>query len=182
MARKRKFARVYPHVVVRHNVICQSERHPSGIDRIVIHDTEGANIKGIRDLEGLGNYFDIRATEASSHTGGDAEGQSARFVPDDKKAWHCFNDNSRSLGHEQIGYASQTSWPLAQVLETARWVALWSNRHGIPIDEVHVVTHASLGVNGGGHHDPGTNYPMKRMRRYARIFKTLQRNHHKHNH
>lgn len=171
--------RIEPDVVVRREVACQSTRHGADPVLIIIHDTEGGNVPGIRDLQALGDFFNHTATQASSHVATDAEGQSARYVNDHRKAWHCAFYNSVSLGVEQIGFASQTHWPQAQIEETARWVALWSERHDIPIRKgrvtrdgrvtrTGVLRHSELGNLGGGHHDPGPAYPMADMLAIAR--------------
>lgn len=175
--------RIEPDAQIRRNVACQSSRHGSKPVLIVIHDTEGGNIPhSIRDLAGLGDFFNRIGTQASSHVATDADGFSARYVDDDAKAWHCAFFNSVSLGIEQIGFATQKAWPKAQIEETARWVALWSARHGIPIRKgavtkdgrvtrSGVVRHSELGNLGGGHHDPGPGYPMADMLAVARKIK-----------
>jgi N-acetyl-anhydromuramyl-L-alanine amidase AmpD len=170
---------IHPHDnVVRHVRNCSS-RNGAFPRLIVLHDTEGANIKGIRDLQGLADFFDNPSVQASSHVATDAEGNSARMVPDNLKAWHCAFYNSVSLGIEQIGFASQKSWPDAQLQETARWVARWAHAFDIPIRQGRVsldgriikpgvVRHSDLGNLGGGHHDPGANYPFTEVLRIAR--------------
>jgi hypothetical protein len=104
----------------------------------VLHSTEGANLKGIVDLKGLGDWFDNPAAQASSHVATDAEGNSARYVDDSVKAWSCVFYNSMSLNIEQVGRAAQTSWPDAQIQETARWVGRWADLFDIPIRQGHV--------------------------------------------
>jgi hypothetical protein len=168
--------RAFPNVVVRHNVVCQSSR-AAPISLIVVHDTEGANIHGIADLQGLGNFFNNPAVEASSHVATDADGTSARFVDDTHKAWHVAAFNSIALGIEQIGFASQGSWPDAQLRETARWIAYWSHRWKIPLtfSTSHgVCRHSDLGVAGGGHHDPGGNFPFQHTLDLAAHYAALQ--------
>lgn len=162
-----------PKPEVRHYSRCQSSRNGARILLIVLHDTEGANLPGIRDLAGLGDYFDRAATQASSHAANDAEGNGARYVPDSRKAWHCAGFNSVSLGLEQIGFASQGFWPDAQIRNASEWVAYWSRLHGIPIqrgkvrggvvEKPGVVLHSELGAVGGGHHDPGPAYPVDKV-------------------
>jgi hypothetical protein len=105
--------------LVRHVRNCSS-RHGAFPRLIVLHSTEGANLKGIVDLKGLGDWFDNPAAQASSHVATDAEGNSARFVDDSVKAWSCEFYNSMSLNIEQVGRAAQTSWPDAQIQETAQ--------------------------------------------------------------
>lgn len=171
--------------VVRH-VRNQSTRHGTKPVLIVLHDTEGANIKGIRDLQGLGDWFDNPAAQASSHVATDGEGNSARYVDDDLKAWHVAFYNSLSLGIEQVGFASQKTWPAAQLHETARWIARWSELYGIPIRQGRasldgriiksgVVRHSDLGNLGGGHHDPGDGYPFADVLALAREYLKLRK-------
>ena len=172
--------RVHPKVVVQRNSPNQSAR-TSSINLIVIHDTESHNREGASDLQAIGDLFARSSTQASAHVCTDADGTSGRFVPDERKAWHCVAYNSAALGVEQIGQAAQTNWPEAQVKETARWVARWSKKYGIPIRKGRtafgrvllsgVVTHRSLGSAGGGHWDPGYHYPMRHMLDLAREYK-----------
>lgn len=172
--------RIRPNVVVKKDSPNQSAR-TSGISLIVIHDTESHNREGASDLAAIAALFASSSREASAHVCTDADGQSARFVDDDRKAWHCVSYNSAALGIEQIGFASQGEWKEAEVKETARWVARWSLIHGIPIRKGKtlagrvlrsgVVTHRSLGAAGGGHWDPGYHYPMKHMLSLARHYK-----------
>jgi N-acetyl-anhydromuramyl-L-alanine amidase AmpD len=168
--------RIYPRVVVNHPSPNHSNR-TARIDGAVVHSSEGKNRPGVSDLVGLGDWFGERKAEASSHVGTDADGTSARFVPDALKAWHVVSYNSRKLGVEQVGFASQGKWARAELLETARWLALWSRRHGFPLvesTERGVCRHSDLGAAGGGHHDPGPNYPLGFVLKWARRFRRLQ--------
>lgn len=172
--------RIYPNVKIRKSVANQGSRYGVRPDLIVIHTTEGHNRKGISDLRGLANFFDTPSVKASSHVATDADGYSARMVPDGREAWSCVLFNRRSLNIEQVGFAS-TSRPAwlkhrAELQETARWIALWSKRHGIPIRRVKpnrsgVVSHHDLGQAGGGHFDPGPNYPWRYVLAKARLYK-----------
>lgn len=177
--------RAHPDVKVRRSVRNWSSRNRARIGLIVLHDTEGANIRGIRDLQGLAGWFDNASSQASSHVGVDGEGQSSRMVDDGHKAWHCAYWNSPSLGIEQIGFATQRAWPDKQLRETARWIATWSRHHDVPIrraavtrdgrlTRTGVITHNALGNLGGGHHDPGTHYPLTKVLEYARHYRKLQ--------
>lgn len=167
-----------PNVVHRMSVSCQSDRHGARPILIVLHDTEGANVpNSSRDLVGLGNFFDNLATQASSHVGVDEDGNSARYVPDSRKAWTQAFFNPWCLSVEQIGFASQNWQSKAkndQLHETARWIAHWNKHYGIPIQlgdvtqqgtvsRHGVVQHRRLGQLGGGHVDIGEDYPMHRV-------------------
>jgi N-acetyl-anhydromuramyl-L-alanine amidase AmpD len=174
--------RFKPNVDVRILDVPHSSRHGASLQLIVVHDTEGANLKGVQDLRNLGDVFKSR--KVSAHVGTDAEGNSGRYVRDEDKAWHCGFYNSPSLGIEQIGFASQRSWPQAQLDETARWIAYWSFHHGIPIRKgavsvdgrvlrSGVVRHSDLGALGGGHQDPGANYPLAAVNVRARHYRAM---------
>lgn len=181
--------RVRPNIVIRDNVANQSDRSTGvPLNLIVLHSTESHNRPGNADLAAIVGWFDNPEAQASSHVIVDADGNSARCVPDAQKAWTCSSFNSASLNVEQIGYASEgrkawrRNWK--ELRETARWIARWSHRHHIPIRRGSVsgsvvirsgvVSHASLGAAGGGHHDPG-DYPFRRVLLLARLYKLALR-------
>lgn len=153
---------------------------------IVIHTTEGHDQEGITDLKNLASLFDNSAAQASSHVANDREGHDARYVPDHRKAWTSCGFNAVSLNIEQIGFASfmRHEWLRqrhAKLANTARWLAHWSEKHGIPLQRGRVsgsivtkrgvVGHYDLGAFGCGHHDPGSGYPMRYVIDLARYFK-----------
>lgn len=173
--------RLHPKVVVRVPSPNRSAR-TTGISLVVIHDSESfEKLRSLSDLKAIGELFSNPNFDASAHVCTDADGHSARYVPDREKAWHVVSYNSAALGIEQIGFASQKQWTDAEVNETARWVARWSLKYGIPIRRAWVargrvirsgvITHKQLGSAGGGHSDPGPSYPMRRMKAKARGFK-----------
>jgi N-acetyl-anhydromuramyl-L-alanine amidase AmpD len=125
--------RRYPNVVVRRSVHNQSSRNGVKPQIIVVHSTESANRPGSGDLASIADWFDNPSAQASSHVCTDGDGNSARMVADEQKAWHVAGYNSVSLGIEQIGRAAQGAWQRDEYRETARWIAHWSRKHGIPI-------------------------------------------------
>lgn len=158
----------------RRSVYNQSSRNGVKPKVIVLHSTESHNRPGTSDLESIASWFNNPAAGSSSHVVNDAEGFSAQLVPDSRKAWTQAAYNPQSLSVEQIGFASQSSWPLAQLRNTAKYIAYWSKKYGIPITSstTHGVTlHSRLGAAGGGHHDPGNNYPFERVLELARDYK-----------
>jgi hypothetical protein len=172
----------------------QSSREGSKPQLIVLHTTfdprSGSrpvvrDEPGIKDLKHLGAWFDDPKTEASSHVANDAEGNDARYVRDRRKAWTQAAFNSVSLSIEQIGSAGfdRRTWMVKrqpQLENTARWIAHWHRRWDIPIRRAEVsgstvtrsgvATHDQLGSAGGGHHDPGKDYPFGYVLRLARSF------------
>jgi N-acetyl-anhydromuramyl-L-alanine amidase AmpD len=167
------------------NVVNQSAR-TSTIAAIVLHDTESHDHAGIGDIKAIGDFFNRSNVQASSHICVDGEGNTARYVPDERKAWHCAGYNSQTLGIEQIGFATFTRslWDSnrrAQLKKTAKWIAWWSKKYNIPIQKGAVsngvvtrrgvLMHSDLGAIGGGHHDPGPGFPFWTVLRYARWYK-----------
>jgi N-acetylmuramoyl-L-alanine amidase len=158
---------------------------------IVIHATVSHNVAGLADLNAIGNWFSRTSTQASSHVCTDNEGNSARFVADELKAWHCSAYNRMALGIEQVLPSTGSHGKAPHLAgdevthelycETARWVAYWSKKFGIPIriGAVHngavmrsgVVRHSGLGVLGGNHFDPG-KYDMTAMLTLARFYRS----------
>lgn len=131
----------------------------------------------------LGEIFQDPKRYAACHVGVDAEGQSGRYVRDVDAAYQVCDYNRVALGIENIGFASQASWPDKQIKEAARWVGLWSVLHGVPIRRARtyngavlrtgVTTHAKLGGPGCNHSDPGPNYPMGQLLTLAQHYKQL---------
>jgi len=164
----------------------KSSRNGAKPTLVVIHATVSNNVKGTGDLRAIGNWFNQSRSQASSHVCTDNEGQSARYVWDNDKAWHCAAFNAMSLGIEQIlpatvvGNKAQLTDNLYR--ETSRWVARWNKKYGIPIrvgsvsgynvTKSGIVRHSDLGQPGGGHSDPGL-YDMEKMLSYARFYRGL---------
>jgi N-acetyl-anhydromuramyl-L-alanine amidase AmpD len=179
--------RLHPEVVVRERSPNFSSRSTS-ISLIVLHSTESANVpNSATDLAGVAGWFANPAAEVSAHVITDADGHSARCVADDLKAWHCAAYNSAALGIEQIGRAAQSKWDHQEWIETARWIAYFSQTHGVPIRRARVaggrvlrsgvITHHRLGAAGGGHVDPGAGYPLGSVLRAARRLKKARYGH-----
>jgi N-acetyl-anhydromuramyl-L-alanine amidase AmpD len=119
--------------------------------------------------------------QASSHVIVDGDGHSARLVPDERKAWAQAAYNPFALAIEQIGIAASERWTRDEIRETARWIARWSKKYGIPIrtgavsgglvTRSGVVTHKMLGPLGGGHVDPGPRFPFDACLKLARFYR-----------
>lgn len=147
-----------------HNSPNQSSRHGSSIRVIVLHATEGA-------FDGAVSWLCNPQAQASAHLVISKTGRVARLVPDAAKAWHVAADNPFTLGIEQEGFSSQARWPEAQLQAVASWVAYWARTYDIPLvhsTEHGVCRHMDLGATGGGHGDPGDNYPFDHILDLAR--------------
>lgn len=175
-------SRYTPHVVINRRSPNQSSRHGVKPNLIVLHSTEGSNIPHSNaDLTGCAGFLCQPHVEASSHVIVDGDGHSARLVTDEAKAWAQARYNPFALSIEQIGHAASERWTRDEIRETARWIARWSRKFDIPIrvgavnggfvTKPGVVTHKMLGVIGGGHVDPGPNYPLEACLRLARFYR-----------
>lgn len=173
--------RYTPHVNVTHWSANKSSRGGAHPTLITIHAAVMHPVPGIKDLVQLGNLFAPASFEASSHVATDGEANSARFVRDEDKAWHCAGFNRVSLGIEQIIMADGTGLTRDLYRETARWCARWSKKYDIPLQKGRVdgpnvvrsgiVRHSELGAIGGGHTDPG-KYDMEAMISLARFYRS----------
>jgi len=166
-----------------HIVGNQSSRDGARPSLIVLHtttDPDGGrphfwDEPGLKDLKRLGAWFGDPKSAVSSHVANDEQGHDARYVRNNRKAWTEVAFNSVSLSIEQIGTDaySRGTWlnqRAAQLRNTAKWIARWHRRWGIPISRAKVsgstvvrpgvTTHAALGAAGGGHDDPGPGYPF----------------------
>ena len=180
-AEKAKRGRTKPNIVVDRNVRNQSSRGGAKVRLLVLHSTESDERAGKADLEAIADWFDNPAAQASSHVITDADGTSARCVPDAEKAWTQAGFNPYCLSIEQIGRASQSSWDEDELRETARWLAKWSRDQKVPlvrgavsgssITRAGVVTHKQLGAYGGGHVDPGEVFPVDRVIELAKDYR-----------
>jgi N-acetyl-anhydromuramyl-L-alanine amidase AmpD len=135
---------------------------------IVLHSTES----GVTD-HGRNDSFYLAggSVQADVHVVIGDDGTKWRLVPDGRKAWHVAGYNPIALGIEHDGRASQGHWPDAQLRASACQAAYWCRRYGIPAvlqlnadgswnGHSGIVTHKSLGQTGGGHLDPGPNFPL----------------------
>jgi hypothetical protein len=140
--------------------------------RIVLHDTESHDCKGIRDLTGIVAFWKRQALGYGAHVIVDAQGNSARCALPRSITWHVGGHNTGSLGIEQTGFARflPKVWRRRpkQLQAVAVWLAFWSEQYGIPL--IHstdhgVCTHADF---HGGHTDPGRGYPLAHVLALAR--------------
>jgi N-acetyl-anhydromuramyl-L-alanine amidase AmpD len=146
----------------------------AGIDRIVIHVTEGGFWGSVSWLR---NY----RSHGSSHFVVSREGEIVQLVNLADVAWHAGNNrtNWHSIGIEHEGYTSRGRFTEKEYRASARLLAHLSARLGIPLDRRHVIGHNEVpdpdGTGRGGfdhHTDPGRHWRWKHYlalaRKYAR--------------
>ena len=151
---------------------------------IILHTTEGWDYSWPRDrgLRAALSYFHANFRGVSVHVVTDRYGQSGRSVPDALKAYHARDDNTYSLGIEQIGYAAYTraQWLARkpQLDAAAAWIAYWKAKYQIPIRRCVTTSDGRVTVTGVCSHgqvepryrtDPGAGYPWDYVLTRARL-------------
>ena len=164
-----------------------SSRSGSGVRLVVVHTAEGA-----RSFRDLGHFFAASSARVSSHVGIDNElGTIGEYVSRSNKAWTQSAYNSQAISVELCGAPFGTSSPCGASWSTDEWnkhdkmltnLADWireeCNHYGIPMVKLSsgqaqgsskgVCGHFDLGTGGGGHHDPGPNFPWQRVMNMVR--------------
>lgn len=164
----------YPSVVwapaAPQNYTVANRPNDDPINLIVIHVTESSYTAAI-------NWFQNPSAQASAHyVIRSSDGQITQMVAEQNIAWHAGNwdVNTRSIGIEHEGYASDGSW-FTDIMyrQSAALVRAICLRYGIPMDRQHIIGHDEVpdpnnpGQYGGvDHHtDPGPywdwNYYMQ---------------------
>jgi N-acetylmuramoyl-L-alanine amidase len=164
-----------------------SSRGGSGVRLVVVHTAEGT-----RSFRDLGNFFSRSAVQASSHVGIDDErGTIGEYVKPANKAWTQAAYNPQCISSELCGAPINSAFPCGarwtsdewnrhpdMLANTADWIREECQRYGLPITKLSasqaqgsskgVCGHIELGAGGGGHWDPGPNFPWNRVIDMAR--------------
>ncbi|HEU4407836.1 MAG TPA: N-acetylmuramoyl-L-alanine amidase [Polyangiaceae bacterium] len=136
---------------------------------VVIHSCEG-------NYSGCWGWLTNSASGVSAHYVVNESGSEvSQLVAEANRAWHIgaayncslnngtlcslngLSSNHFTIGIEHGGFASQASWPAAQIEASAKLVCDISKSHGIPRDRFHVVAHGQL--QPATRTDPGPNWP-----------------------
>lgn len=154
---------------------------------VVVHTAEGA-----RSFRDLGGFFGNASSQVSSHVGIDNErGSIGEYVKRPDKAWTQSAYNSMAVSVELCGAPFNTSTPCganwsgaewnehdAMLANLADWIREECEHYNLPITKLSasqaqgtgrgVCGHVDLGAAGGGHYDPGPNFPWSRVMDMAR--------------
>jgi len=157
---------------------CYSSRGGSKVRLIVVHTSEGA-----QTIQSLAGWFANPSNQVSSHTGIDNASATTigEYVTRDQKAWTSANANpvatqtelctpsGAAQGWSAATWAGQTNMLAA----CSAWIAEEAAAFGIPIvkltpaqaqgSSAGVCGHGDLGAMGGGHTDPGPNFPWSQV-------------------
>jgi N-acetylmuramoyl-L-alanine amidase len=140
----------------------------TGVDMVIIHTCEG-------NYSGCWSWLTNPAAGASAHYVVADFGEVSQLVRESNRAWHIAatydcsrNDgvdcgrngqssNNFTVGIEHGGFASQSSFPPAQIDASAALSCDISRDHGVPRDRNHFVAHGQL--QPWNRTDPGPNWP-----------------------
>lgn len=149
--------------------------------RVVLHDTESHDEKGINDISGVVNFWLRGPDKLGAHFIVDSEGNIGQCGEPTELMFHTLDANTGSVGIEQIGFASFTKQAWAsrpdQLMKVAKLLAWLNAEYGIPLRHSTVngvSTHADQTIAhhvAGGHTDPGKNYPFDEVLAIAKGFK-----------
>lgn len=154
---------------------------------IAVHTQEGG-----RTAWDLAGFLANGANQVSYNTVND-DVEIVQSVADDNTPWSASNANSYALHHCFAG--SYAAWSRGKWLETdardgknedaeltlgARQIAFWCQQRGIPAQWIGgngipwgregICGHMDFGSWGGGHHDPGPNFPVDELLRRVNAF------------
>lgn len=148
------------------------------VERIVLHDTECGDAKGITEIEGVANFWmqTDQADRLAAHFIVDADGNIGQCGEPDELLYHVGGLNTGSIGIEQIGFAhfTEKDWLARphQLLAVSKLLAWLHVDYKIPLavpatmgdgqQMRGVLTHAMVSrfePASEGHTDPGQGYP-----------------------
>lgn len=165
-----------PHIACRYIVATHGTHTPQ---RIVLHDTESGDTRGIGDITGIAAYWRGRGDGLGTQFIIDAEGNIGQGCGANRITYGVAQHNTGTIHIEIIGRASwRPGMWLArrrQLRALTHLLAYLSDRWEIPL--VHgtsrgVCRHMDFHGTGADHHDPGRGFPfrivMRRARRYQR--------------
>ena len=155
-----------------------SSRAGATVRLIVVHTSEGA-----QTYQSLGNFFANPASGVSSHTGIDdaSPGVIGEYCARSNKSWTAADANPYSVqtelctpsGAAQGWSAATWATKTTMLANCAAWIAEEAAIFGVPIVKLApaqaqggaagVCGHGDLGQMGGGHTDPGPNFPWAQV-------------------
>ncbi|MEV7404662.1 N-acetylmuramoyl-L-alanine amidase [Streptomyces sp. NPDC091267] len=137
-----------------------------GIDRIVIHVTQGSFRSAVRVFQDPGHG-------AAAHYVVRKDGHVAQMIRELDVAFHAGNRsyNERSVGIEHEGFVDRPQdFTAAMYRASARLTATICGRYGIPVDREHIIGHVE--VPGTDHTDPGKHWDWDRYLKLVRAAAT----------
>jgi hypothetical protein len=158
----------YPSAIWRPSPNFNSRPSGTSIDLVIIHTCEG-------NYSGCWGWLTNSASQVSAHYVVADFGEVSQLVREASRAWHIAaaydcslnsgvlcgrngqSSNNFTIGIEHAGFASQSSFPSAQINSSAALGCDISRDNGIPRDRNHFVAHGQL--QPWNRTDPGPNWP-----------------------
>ena len=158
----------YPGAIGRDSPNFNSRPAGVGVEMVIIHTCEG-------NYSGCWSWLTNPAAGASAHYVVADFGEVSQLVREANRAWHIAasydcnlnggvmcgrqgqSSNNFTVGIEHGGFASQPSFPAAQIDSSAALSCDISRDHGVPRDRNHFVAHGQL--QPWNRTDPGPNWP-----------------------
>ncbi|AVH61128.1 MULTISPECIES: N-acetylmuramoyl-L-alanine amidase [Streptomyces] len=133
-----------------------------GIDRVIIHVTQGSFASAVRVFQDPGHG-------AAAHYIVRKDGHITQMIRELDVAFHAGNRefNERSVGIEHAGFVDRPEdFTDAMYAASARLTARICERYGIPVDREHIIGHVE--IPGTDHTDPGPHWDWDRYLRLVR--------------
>jgi N-acetyl-anhydromuramyl-L-alanine amidase AmpD len=140
--------------------------------RVVLHDTESHSTAGIKDIQGIYDFWGRQGLGYGAHFVVDKDGNIGQGASCRSLLYHVGNYNTGSVGIEQIGYSwfLKAMWRKTdreQLRSVAKLLAFLHKTYRIPLVisiDRGICTHAMVGragIDPTGHTDPGKGYPLR---------------------
>jgi hypothetical protein len=138
---------------------CRNLAAPRAINRVVVHVLVVRPTPQLSAVDNVVRQWQLRAPagrEASAHYLVDRDGTIVQMVREANVAFHAMRANPDSIGVEHADLCNHPE-PFTDPLyeQSAELVRDIAARNGFVPNQATVVSHASLGVAGGNHSDPG---------------------------
>ncbi|MGW2592103.1 N-acetylmuramoyl-L-alanine amidase [Streptomyces sp. NPDC001515] len=136
-----------------------------GIDRVVVHVTQGSFTSAVRAFQDPGH-------KAAAHYIVGKDGRVTQMIRELDVAYHAGNRsyNERSVGIEHEGFVDRPQdFTAAMYGASARLTATICARYGIPVDREHIIGHVE--VPDADHTDPGKHWDWDRYLKLVRAAK-----------
>ncbi len=144
--------------------------------RLVMHTTESKDYAGVKDLQGVVNWWVNAGDGLGAHIIVDAVGNSALCGNPDQIMWAVAARNTGTVHIELIARASflpKRWWArILQLNKAAKWAAWLNLEYGIPLRfDINYGISGHKNQPNQTHTDPGLWFPMKYFIRKARKYR-----------
>lgn len=137
---------------------------------VILHSTESHDRPGVSDVEGVLKFLERHPQQLGIHFVVDKAGNIGQGAYTNRCVYHCKGVNHTTVGIEMIGFAkfSLKTWykRRRQLKKVARLLAWLSVKYHFELNRQSIKMHRE--VPGNDHWDPGYNFPIERVLKWAR--------------